>query len=195
MVEFSQRRILGKWKEGFSLDVHTLRSRFVGHDEYGHPRFDPLRSEVGELLYRLKYKSDLGCVPAIVNAVAMLMKGWNPLVEVLVPVPPSTYRAFQPVLVLAESISSQLNIPLANCVTRRRNIPQLKNVFDLDERAKLLDKLHVVDGSATRGRSILLFDDLYRSGATMNAVTTELYETGEASNVYALTVTRTRTYP
>ena len=33
---------------------------------------------------------------------------------------------------------------------------------------------------------------LYRSEATMNAITTELYETGEATDVFALTITRTR---
>ena len=77
---------------------------------------------------------------------------------------------------------------------RTRNVPQLKNISDLDERAKLLEGLHAVDKSVTRDKSVLLFDDLYRSGATMNAITTELYETGEATDVFALTITRTRSY-
>ena len=81
---------------------------------------------------------------------------------------------------------------MANCVKRTRNVPQLKNVFDLDERAKLLEGLHAIDKSLTQGKRALLFDDLYRSGATMNAITTELYETGEATDVFALTITRTR---
>lgn len=120
------------------------------------------------------------------------MKVWSPIVDILVPVPPSTRRAVQPVLVLAKAISQRLRIPLANCVTRTRDIAQLKNVFDLDERAGLLEGLHAVDKSVTRGNRVLLFDDLYRSGATMNAITTELYETGEATDVFALTITRTR---
>ena len=125
-------------------------------------------------------------------AVETLMKAWNPTVDILVPVPPSTDRAVQPVRVLAKAISQRLAIPLADCVKRRRNEPQLKNIFDLDERAKLLEGLHAVDKSVTRDQSVLLFDDLYRSGATMNAITTELYETGEATDVFALTITRTR---
>ncbi len=120
------------------------------------------------------------------------MKVWNPTVDILVPVPPSTQRAVQPVLVLAKAISQRLGIPLADCVMRTRDIPQLKNVFDLDERTKLLEGLHTVDRSITQGKTVLLFDDLYRSGATMNAITTELYETGEATDVFALTITRTR---
>lgn len=39
---------------------------------------------------------------------------------------------------------------------------------------------------------MLLFDDLYRSGATLNAVTRVLYEQARCSDVYALALTRTR---
>ena len=38
----------------------------------------------------------------------------------------------------------------------------------------------------------LLFDDLYRSGATMNEITTTLYDQGSAADVFVLTITRTR---
>ena len=140
----------------------------------------------------MKYNGDKRVVPEIVEAVEKLIKKWNPVVDILVPVPPSTPRTVQPVLVLAEAISQRLSILLAACVSRVRNIPQLKDVPDLDERLKLLDGLHAVNESATRGKRILLFDDLYRSGATMNAITTELYEKGKASEVFALTITRTR---
>jgi len=42
------------------------------------------------------------------------------------------------------------------------------------------------------GKAVLLFDDLFRSGATLNAVTRVLYEQGQCSDVYALALTRTR---
>ena len=192
MVEFVRRKILGNWREGFAIDLHTLSSAFIGHDEFGHARFDTQRSEIGESLYKLKYKSDKSCVSEIVDTVETLMKAWNPAVDILVPVPPSTLRSVQPVHLLAEGISQRLEIPLADCVKRTRNIPQLKNTSDLDERARLLENLHTVDKSVIHGKSVLLFDDLYRSGATMNAITTELYDAGEATDVFALTITRTR---
>lgn len=78
-----------------------------------------------------------------------------------------------------------------DCVRKTRDAPQLKNVYALDERLRLLEGLHTVDASATSGRKILLFDDLYRSGATMNSITTLLYEQGSASDVFALTIART----
>ncbi len=112
----------------------------------------------------------------------------------IVPVPPSSARTVQPVILLAKEISNQLRIPLVECVTKTRDTPQLKNIFDLDERLKELDGVHTVDMVATQGRKILLLDDLYRSGATMNAITTTFIEQGKAAEVYALTITRTRSF-
>jgi hypothetical protein len=51
--KFTPRRINGAWREGFALDLHTLSSEYVGDDEFGHPRFDTIRTEIGELLYQL----------------------------------------------------------------------------------------------------------------------------------------------
>ncbi len=192
MAHFTKRRLLGKWQDGFCLDQHTLSSVFVGYDEFGHARFDTQRSEMGELLYRLKNKGDMAAVPGIVEAVQALLNDWKPRVDMLVPVPPSTKRDVQPVSVLAAAISREIGIPLADCVRRTRDIPQLKNIFDLDERSKLLEDLHAVDTAVSQGKRILLFDDLYRSGATMNAITSALYDAGRADQVFALTVTRTR---
>jgi predicted amidophosphoribosyltransferase len=96
------------------------------------------------------------------------------------------------VLVLAKAIAERFDVPLADCVNRVRDIPELKNVSDLDERLRLLEGLHTVTPGTLKGRSVLLFDDLYRSGATMNSITTGLYEAGEADNVFALAITRTR---
>jgi competence protein ComFC len=42
------------------------------------------------------------------------------------------------------------------------------------------------------GRKVLLFDDLYRSGATMSSIAAALHDQGGSGDVFALTVTRTR---
>jgi predicted amidophosphoribosyltransferase len=44
----------------------------------------------------------------------------------------------------------------------------------------------------TEGRDILLFDDLYRSGATVSAITNLLKRDGKAKAVRRLSLTRTR---
>lgn len=192
MANFQRRLIIGRWREGYALDVHTLTSIFVGHDEFGHPRFESTRSEVGELLYRLKYSRDQSVVDQIAEAAARLVRGWQPNLDVIVPVPASTRRAVQPVILLANALGQKLCINVADCVTTTRDPSPLKNVSDFDERMRLLAGLYKVDASATAGKRVLLFDDLYRSGSTMNEITATLYDQGRARDVFALTITRTR---
>lgn len=56
----------------------------------------------------------------------------------------------------------------------------------------MIADLYAVDPIHTAGKGILLFDDLFRSGTTMNAITDVLMQQGKASVVRALTITRTR---
>ena len=193
MANVHAMRIPGRWRDGYALDYHTLSSTCLGDDEFGHPMFDTKRSEVGELLYRLKYQSDQSTIPEIVDAAATFVTSWNPGVEVVVPVPASRARALQPVLLLGDALAKRLKIPfLPDCVAKVREVPELKNVYEYDERLRLLAGAHAVDPARVQGRRILLFDDLYRSGATMNAITALLYDQGAAPDVFALTITRTR---
>ncbi|MHC1729373.1 MAG: hypothetical protein AB9866_25800 [Syntrophobacteraceae bacterium] len=122
MANYQPRRIFGNWREGFALDIHTLSSTPIGYNEYGHMQYDTTRSELGELLYRLKFKLDDTVVPEITDAVAKFVKEWKPDVEIMVPVPASTLRALQPVSVLGDSLSRRLNIPLISAVSSRQGL-------------------------------------------------------------------------
>lgn len=51
-------KVEGDWDDGLVLDWHVAHSEFLGHDQYGHPQYDTVRTEVGEALFRLKYRSD-----------------------------------------------------------------------------------------------------------------------------------------
>ncbi len=95
-------------------------------------------------------------------------------------------------ILLADALGQKLGVPVADCVTTTRDPSPLKNISDFDERMRLLAGLYKVDASATAGKRALLLDDLYRSGATMNEITTALYDQGQARDVFALTITRTR---
>jgi predicted amidophosphoribosyltransferase len=186
-------QIPGRWRAGYALDYHTLTSTYLGDDEYGRAMFDTKRSEVGELLYRLKYRSDKSALGELVEVAARFVREWNPGLTILVPVPPSRVRAEQPVHLVAERLGTSIGIPVdPNGVTRVKETPELKNVYAYDERLRLLDGAHRTEASVVKGQRVLLFDDLYRSGATMNAITAALYDEGDAADVYALTLTRTR---
>ena len=174
------------------LDYHTKSSDFVGYDEYGHPRFDTARTEAGELLYRLKYKRPRDALKELVAVSAAFIRGWGPPIDAIVPVPSTRVRAVQPVLFLATGLAKDLDVPLRDVVQREQSPKQLKDVFDYDERIKLLENVHNVPSTVLRGRSVLLVDDLYRSGATLTAVAEALRTKGKVSAVYAFAPTRTR---
>lgn len=69
-------------------------STLIGHDSNGHSQFDTTR---GELVYRLKNRSDQKALAPIARAAVEFIKGWAPQVDAIVPVPPSRKRAYQPV--------------------------------------------------------------------------------------------------
>ena len=191
MAAINPQPISGKWRTGFALDVHTVSSVYLGADQYGHDRYDSKRSEIGELLYRLKYNRDISVVPEIVETVSSFLASGMRF-DLIIPVPASSHRAIQPVVTIAQGIGARLAIPVVGCVTATRATAQLKNVTDHEQRKVLLEGLYEVDATYTQNKSILLFDDLFRSGATMNAITDVLYQLGAAANVFALTLTRTR---
>lgn len=192
MVSIRPMRIPGAWKVGYVLDYHTTSSNFLGYDEYGRPRFDTLRTEVGELLFRLKYRGRKDALSELVVTAAAFIRKWAPPVHAVVPVPASKARATQPVMQLARALAETLGLPLRDVVRQKQSLKELKDVFDYHERTTLLENAHDVTSRAVRGKSVLLVDDLYRSGATLNAVTSTLYEKGKVSAVYAFAPTRTR---
>lgn len=187
--------IQGPWRAGFVLDYHTIDSTYVGDDQYGHPVFDTKRTELGELLYRLKYGLDNLVAGEMVEALAGFVEiSWKPTLTMVIPMPPSdSGRTQQPVFILADALGKRLGLPVQpDAVNKARKTPQLKNVYDYQERMRFLDGSFSADPSLVAGHRVLLLDDLYRSGATMSSVTRVLYEQGKAADVYALALTRTR---
>ena len=80
-------RIPGAWRQGYVLDYHTVSSEFLGYDEFGTPMFDTKRTEVGELLYQLKYRRNVEALEALVEVAAKFVKSWQVAFDALVPVP------------------------------------------------------------------------------------------------------------
>jgi predicted amidophosphoribosyltransferase len=193
MAKYNPRKIYGAWADGYVLDLHSTGSDYLGEDEFGHPQFKTHRTEIGELLFRLKYRSDKGAVNELVDAAEAFIRSWGVKITAILPVPPTrAYRTIQPVARLANELSGRLKIPVANGAIRKlKQFAELKNVYDAEERRRLLEGAFEVNVSKVKDQRILLFDDLYRSGATMNAITEVLVASG-ASVVYAFAFTQTR---
>lgn len=92
MININPRKIFGNWFEGYALDLHTISSEFLGYDEFGHEIFDTKRSELGELLYRLKYKQDNNAIGDIIEVTTDFINiKWKDIIEGIIPIPPSRH--------------------------------------------------------------------------------------------------------
>jgi competence protein ComFC len=186
--------IQGAWRLGWALDVHTTSSEFLGYDANGNPQFDTMRSPLGELLYQLKYRGQQ-TASQVADVMAEFFDNKPTAlsrIDLIVPVPASTVRAVQPVDQVARELGKKLNKPVVPEVIRKtRDTPGLKGIQNPEERRELLDGAFEVDRAQVNGKVVLLVDDLYRSGATANAVTVALMGAG-TSRVYFLAATRTR---
>lgn len=194
MAAINPRRIPGNWRQGYVLDYHTLSSEFLGYDEYGRPQFETKRTEIGELLYRLKYKSDQSACTSLIETSAQFIASRRLALDYILPVPPSKPRVFQPVLEIAKEVGKYLGVAYRDDFVRKmKETPELKNVYDFNQRLKLLENAYTIQQpSLLNGKTVLLFDDLYRSGATMNAIASALQTQGQVANVYAFALTKTR---
>jgi len=191
-VQLNPRQVRGYWDDGFTLDRHIQSSQYIGENEYGHPQFETTRTELGELLFKLKYRGDQSAVVPIAQAASDFVKNWNPGIDLIVPVPPSKSRVVQPLFQIANEVGKLLNLPVDKASVRKsKATPELKNV-DHAKRIELLAEAHSISGDVLKGRRVLLFDDLYQSGATLNAIGRLLREAGGASAVFALALTRAR---
>ena len=131
-------------------------------------------------------------MPALAGAVEQF---WalspRPAIDLIVPVPATRQRKYPPVLFVATALSERMNIPLcAGCISKVKQTAQLKDLHEYDKRMAALDGAFTVASAQTEGKDILLFDDLYRSGATVSAITHLLKKEGEAKTVRLLTLTR-----
>lgn len=194
MVQINPKRISGSWTEGFALDFHGLSSEYIGDDEYGNPQFDTKRSEIGELLYRLKYREDKSVLGDIITTAAQFINYTNWPLDLIVSVPPARKgRDYQPIPPLAMGIGEALGIDVCiDCVIKVKDIPELNSIFDFEKRMSIIKDAFEIRDPIVAGRNILLFDDLYRSGATLNTVSMLLKQEGKARNIYAFTLTMSR---
>jgi predicted amidophosphoribosyltransferase len=191
-VEFNPMKLAPTpWVEGYVLDYHTISSTPTGDPYY---RFDTKRTELGELLFRLKYRAaGSAAVTDIADTAEQFIRGWKPPVECIVPAPPSLTRKTQPAVEVARELAARLQVPLfENAVVKVKATPQMKNIDDWAERQRVLAETVQSGKDDLKGKSILLFDDLIESGATLRRAAEVLLEEGGARAVYALVLTRTK---
>jgi ATP-dependent DNA helicase RecQ len=170
----------GPWAAGWSLGFH---SRFAGADWS--------RSLVGELVYRLKYQGDQAALTLLVEQALALFREHPELADAdaIVAVPPSKPREFDPVGAVAEAMGKQLGLPVWPALLKTRQTKQQKEMQSLAQKHANVKGAFAVQGQV-RGKKLLVLDDLYDSGATLEEAARMLSQAG-AARVCVLTLTRT----
>ncbi len=191
-------RISGNWTQGWALACHTLSSALGEGAEAGYAGLQTQRSELGAALYALKYRGDMGQVGPIASAVAGFVRLQPELsgIAAVLAVPPSdTGRSFQPVTLLAAAIGAELGLPAPDdYLVKTKRTAALKNMAGKKRRREELEGAFGVGDERFAGMHLLLFDDLYRSGETLKAVTAALLFDGKAGAVSVIAATYTRTH-
>lgn len=185
-------RIEGEWDKGFAFDYHSTQSVYLGMDSEGREQFETTRTEMGELLYQLKYRRDLSSVGKIVDLLSKDIKGFDKI-NAIVPCPASNPRENQPVLLIANALGARFNIPVISALKKEQHQEQAKDIGDPAERQKsLLASVKASGAHDFSDKLVLLLDDLYQTGSTLTAATRVLRKDLNARRIVALTLTKTR---
>lgn len=193
-MPINQIKLNGSWTEGYAMDVHVISSEFLGYDEYDHPEFNTTRSEIGDLVYQLKYKNNKNKVNDIIKLIDPFLKQWTILtdIDVVIPIPPTKKnRIFQPVFEISDKIAKHINKPIRFDFLEKIDSEQLKNLTP-EEKNNAISGSIIKHKNFIRKVNILLIDDLYKSGTTLNEVCKILKTDTNVNNIYVLTMTKTK---
>ncbi len=146
------------------------------------------------LIYKLKFGNKrylAECVGAMM-ADEFLNRGMSAEIAVFVPMTAKEERkrGFNQSELLATDVAGRLKLPLLPALVKTKETPQQKKL-SREERTKNLEGAYSCAFSQVKGRSILLIDDVFTTGATANECAKTLIKAG-AREVSVLTAAITK---
>lgn len=186
--------IPGPWDLGFVLDKQTLSSKFKGHSENGRAQFDTVRTEIGEAVFQLKYRDDyLKIVPLAAEVIKHLGSKFNPL-DCVIPMPASKVRTRQPVYEIAKEVAAGLGKPFrTDILIKNGTTVQMKDLKTKEEKLNaLLGCFSCNDVLPDKLHNILLIDDLYDTGSSLEVACKVLRNYKKIGKIYVAVLSRTK---
>ena len=147
-----------------------------------------------EAIHRWKYEGKTYLTPFFADWMAEgLNRHWEPgSLDLLIPVPLHTRRlrerGFNQALLLVRELSRRTGIPYRKTILQKKKptIPQV-NLSGVERKKGLRGTFHVIGKEELSGLSVLLIDDVYTTGATVNECSKVLLR-GGAKRVDVLTL-------
>jgi ComF family protein len=147
-----------------------------------------------EAIHQWKYEGKTSFNPIFGEWMAEgLNRYWDPgLFDLLIPIPLHRERlrerGFNQALLLAKELNRRTGIPYRKRVLRKKRptIPQV-NLSGAEREKGVRGSFHVIEREELEGKSVLLVDDVYTTGATVNECSKVLLA-GGAARVDVLTL-------
>lgn len=118
-----------------------------------------------------------------------IIERWG--IEVLIPVPlhkkKQRKRGYNQAGILADYLSAETGIPVEKNAVYRKKYTAPQKILNNKERKKNLNDAFAVSKKWERQERVLLIDDIYTTGSTMDAIASLLKEKG-VHKVYFLTI-------
>lgn len=181
-------KINGRWDEGYVLEQHMISSEFIGYDKNGREKYKNKRSELGELIYQFKYRNRIEKLPIIIEIIKHRIRNirFTENIDVIIPVPASNFdRKYQPVYLIAKALARYMNKDYKEDILEKIDKKQSKDgEFQMGciIKKKNFSKLS----------NILIVDDLYSTGNTLNEVVKLLRTDANINKIYCLVLTKTK---
>lgn len=148
---------------------------------------------IRQSMYRFKYANRREYARFYAREAAELYRKWitGHNIEVIVPVPiyekKQRRRGYNQAEVFARALGRELDIPVdAGLVRRVRNTTPQKELNDKERKANLKNAFQL-SCNIVKYKQILLVDDIYTTGSTMDAVA-EVLQSGENTRIYYICI-------
>lgn len=148
-----------------------------------------IRASVGRMKFQGRRDSLDFFADAMMKQGETWIRRWQP--QVLLPVPShwtkKNRRGFNQSELLAEKISERTGIPVEKKLVKKRRDTRNQKELSLEERRKNLRGAFVLTKEAAGLERVLIIDDIYTTGSTMDAMAELLRENG-VKHIYFLTL-------
>ncbi len=151
-------------------------------------------SDLGrDLVLRLKHSDATYLPKCLAPWIKSTGQDFWPTADYIIPVPLHRWRLlkrqYNQATLLARAVSGLVNVPVLTNVLMRRKATESQGHKSVKDRKKNVDDAFYVKGEILKGKTIVLLDDVWTTGATLNACTKVLRKAG-AHRIYLLTLAR-----
>lgn len=150
--------------------------------------------DVKNLIYKFKYSNHTYLATTIGRIMAHKLKQEDIEADIIIPVPlykgKEKERGFNQAILISKYIAEETNIPLnTDILVRTKNTKVMYNLTGKERLENVEGAFKVINKGIIVNKNILLVDDIFTTGATVNSCSKELTD-GGAKSITVLTFAR-----